>query len=160
MMKNRVYSEKQNFWTWWLVTLFVGLFAWLLYPILLTDKTFASSDWVGLGVLVLVLMLFFVKLHTRIDTEGITIRFFPFVIKRTWTWDMIDRVYIKKYFIVDYGGWGYRVGKNGIAYNTKGNFGLQLILKNGARIMIGTQRPEEVNNIVDTYKKMEHENNH
>jgi len=160
MMKNRVYSEKQNFWTWWLVTLFVGLFAWLLYPILLTDKTFASSDWVGLGVLVLVLMLFFVKLHTRIDTEGITIRFFPFVIKRTWTWDMIDRVYIKKYSIVDYGGWGYRVGKNGIAYNTKGNFGLQLILKNGARIMIGTQRPEEVNNIVDTYKKMEHENNH
>lgn len=160
MMKNRVYSEKQNFWTWWLVTLFIGLFAWLLYPVLLTHKTFVSADWVGLGVLVLVLMLFFVKLHTRIDTEGITIRFFPFVIKKTWTWDMIDRVYIKKYSIVDNGGWGYRVGKNGIAYNTKGNFGLQLILKNGARIMIGTQRPEEVNKIVDTYKKMEHENNH
>lgn len=159
-MKNKVYSEKQSFWTWWLVILFVGLFVWLSYPFLLSDKTFTSEDWVGLGVLILVLMLLFVKLHTRIDKEGITIRFFPFVIKRTWSWDMIDSVYIKKYSIVDYGGWGYRVGKNGIAYNTKGNFGLQLILKNGARIMIGTQRPEEVKDIVHTYKQMEHENTH
>src|SRR5690606_21779687 len=160
MMKNRVYSERQSFWNWWLVILFVGLFVWLSYPFLLSDKTFTSEDWVGLGVLILGLMLLFVKLHTRIEKEGITIRFFPFVMKRTWRWGLLDGVYSKKYSIVDYGGWGYRVGKNGIAYNTKGNFGLQLILKNGARIMIGTQRPEEVKDIVHTYKQMEHENIH
>jgi len=38
----------------------------------------------------------------------------------------------------------FKGGKVGIAYNVKGNMGLQLYLKNGAKILIGTQKPAGV----------------
>jgi len=92
-------------------------------------------------------------LHTKIDEKGISIKFFPFVRKKTWLWEDIDDLYIKEYSITDYGGWGYRVGKNGTAYNTKGKYGLQLLLNNGARVMIGTQNHEELQRIIETFRK-------
>ena len=101
----------------------------------------------------MVLLLFIcVRLSTTIDEHGITIRFFPFVWKKTWQWEQIGEVYVTEYSIADYGGWGYRVSKKGKAYNTKGKHGLQLILKNGARIMVGTQNPNEIKQVVEAYK--------
>jgi hypothetical protein len=44
----------------------------------------------------------------------------------------------------EYGGWGIRYSWNGIAYNTKGNMGLQIVMNTGKRILIGTQKPEEL----------------
>ena len=46
--------------------------------------------------------------------------------------------------IRDYGGWGVRWGAGGIAYNARGNRGVQLVLKTGKRVLIGSQRPEEL----------------
>jgi hypothetical protein len=63
----------------------------------------------------------------------------------------VASIEVRKYSpIKEYGGWGFRYGfKNGKAYNISGNMGLQLILKNGDRILIGTQKPEEL----ETYLK-------
>ena len=55
--------------------------------------------------------------------------------------------------IMDFGGWGYRVswkGK-GTALNVKGNKGIELILKNGKKITIGTQKPEEAMHAINSY---------
>nr|MBP6978828.1 hypothetical protein [Lentimicrobiaceae bacterium] len=48
--------------------------------------------------------------------------------------------------IGEYGGWGYRMGgkKAGVAYNISGNMGLQLELKNGKKILLGTKKPVEM----------------
>jgi hypothetical protein len=55
-------------------------------------------------------------------------------------------------------GWGFRVGPSGIklrlpysrniVYNVAGNKILKLELKNGKKLMIGTQKPLELENIL------------
>jgi hypothetical protein len=46
--------------------------------------------------------------------------------------------------LAEYGGWGVRgFGKNR-ALNVSGNFGLQLVMKDGAKMLIGTQKPQEL----------------
>jgi len=153
-MKNSIYTEKQSFWTWWLGVLFGVVLYMQLEPTFSGEKNLDSSTFIALGIVgaVLLLMLM-VRLRTTIDDHGITIRFFPFVRKKTWEWEQISEVFVTEYSIADYGGWGYRVNSKGKAYNTKGKYGLQLILKNGARIMVGTQNPEVVKQVIEDLKK-------
>ena len=48
------------------------------------------------------------------------------------------------------GGWGIRLWtKYGTVYNTKGNKGLAIELKNGKKFLIGTQKETELNKILD-----------
>ncbi len=45
----------------------------------------------------------------------------------------------------EYGGWGVRwAGKRGTAWNAHGNRGAQLVLCDGKRLLIGSQRAEEL----------------
>lgn len=153
-MKNSVFIEKQSFWTWLLILVFVIIWSILFKDIYQNKWVIDNSSYVGIGILFPLLLFFLVvRLNTQIDEKGISIRFLPFVRNKTWLWEEISEVYITEYSIADYGGWGYRIGKNGIAYNTKGKFGLQLLLKNNSRIMIGTQKPEQIQEIIDIYNK-------
>jgi hypothetical protein len=149
-----MYKERQSFWTWWLIVLFVVIMYVQVQPIYESNWNVDDPDYIGLAILFAVLIFFIlVRLNTTINEQGICIRFIPFVRKKTWLWEQIEDVYIKEYAISDYGGWGYRIGKNGVAYNTKGKYGLQLLLKDGSKVMIGTQNQEEVQHVVDTFKK-------
>lgn len=153
-MKNSVFIEKQSFWTRWLILVLVIIWSILLKDIYQNNWVIDNSSYVGIGILFPVLLFFLVvRLNTQIDEKGISIRFLPFVRNKAWLWEEISEMYITEYSIADYGGWGYRIGKNGIAYNTKGKYGLQLLLKNKSRIMIGTQKPEQIREIIDTNNK-------
>ena len=55
---------------------------------------------------------------------------------------------------MDYGGWGIKYGLKGLAYNISGNFGIQLELKSGSKILIGTQKPDEVKKLLDEIKSI------
>jgi hypothetical protein len=47
--------------------------------------------------------------------------------------------------ILDYGGWGIRAGRNGErVLNARGNRGVRLELADGSKLLIGSQRPEEL----------------
>jgi len=103
-------------------------------------------------------LIFSLKLKTRIDETGIHFRFIPFHFKnKVIPWSTIEKGYIRSYeAISEYGGWGMKGGKlwrksNGVAYNVKGDVGLQLELKNGKKILIGTQRQEEMKRVLQTY---------
>jgi TATA-box binding protein (TBP) (component of TFIID and TFIIIB) len=49
----------------------------------------------------------------------------------------------------EYGGWGLRYSVNhGKAYNVSGNQGVQLFFTNGKKLLIGTQKPEEITAIL------------
>jgi hypothetical protein len=57
----------------------------------------------------------------------------------------VVRAYYRAYSpINEYGGWGIRTGARGKAFNMRGNEGVQLVLRSGQRVLIGSQRPEEL----------------
>jgi len=120
----------------------------------LTEKLSALS---GLIIVLLVVLLFTkLKLKTRIDEKGIYYQFFPFHLSFKFIdWNTISKCKIRNYNpITEYGGWGVKFGlkKKEKAYTTKGNIGLQLVLKNGTKVLIGTQKKEELQRVLDTYQ--------
>lgn len=46
--------------------------------------------------------------------------------------------------LLEYGGWGVRLGPNGWGYMTSGNEGVQLRLRKGLPVLIGSTRPREL----------------
>jgi hypothetical protein len=47
--------------------------------------------------------------------------------------------------ILDYGGWGIRIGRDGErVLNARGDRGVRLELADGTKLLIGSQRPEEL----------------
>ena len=51
------------------------------------------------------------------------------------------------------GGWGIRLFTDyGTVYNTRGNKGLALKLQNGKRLVIGTQREDELKSVIQKLK--------
>lgn len=99
-----------------------------------------------LAVLGLLSLLFFSRLKTTIDKDGVKVILWPLQNKpRFFHWDDIEEVFIRKYRPMDdYGGWGIKHGRKGKAYNISGNMGLQLFLKSGERLLIGTQKHVEL----------------
>ena len=69
----------------------------------------------------------------------------------------MEQCYVRKYSpLREYGGWGVRgsFGKNK-AYNVKGNQGIQIELKKGGKVLVGTQRKTEAQQVIDRYFKKE-----
>ncbi len=97
-------------------------------------------------------------LITKIDEKGIYYRYKPFHKKyRNIKWDEIDKCYIRIYRpMMEYGGYGYRTAfnkKHGKAFNVRGKIGLQLELKNGDKILLGTQKSDELKSFLNKIKK-------
>ncbi|MEJ5166588.1 MAG: DUF6141 family protein [Thermoanaerobaculia bacterium] len=96
-----------------------------------------------------------IKLTTELRTDGIYVKMFPFHFKwQYFPFENIERAELIKYSpLKDYGGWGIRYGKGGKAYNARGNMAVMLYLKNGKKLLIGTQRGEEFIDILKSYLK-------
>lgn len=154
-MKNKeLFQETQSFLSKWAVIGFVmAVVLFFLYKN--EDLSVWSTGVVlgGLAFLSVIGALFSIRLRTRIDTEGIHIDFKPFVWNKIWKWADIEQVKVKKYSLWDYGGWGYRIGKEGLAYTTNGLYGFQVKLKNGKKILVGTQYPEQVQEVLHQIAK-------
>ena len=98
-------------------------------------------------IIFVIFLLWLMKLITEIDKEGITIRFLPFVNKKI-EWSLVDSCTIIDYGFI--GGWGIRLTrKYGTVYNISGSKGLLLSLKNGKKILIGTQQEDELREFLD-----------
>jgi hypothetical protein len=156
-MASEYFTEKQRFrqfWVWALVLGLLGLFVWAFVQQIIfgipwgnnpaSDTGLILFSLIPLGIAVLFLVA---RLETRIDRKGVSFRFIPF--HRTWReidWKMISRAYVRYYKpLSEFGGYGIRLGlKSGKAYNVSGNQGLQIELKNGKKLLIGTRRPEEM----------------
>jgi len=46
--------------------------------------------------------------------------------------------------LAEYGGWGIRGWGKNVALNARGNRGVRLTLQDGRRLLVGSQRPEEL----------------
>lgn len=162
------FKEEQRFNQWWM-WLIISLTSFTVLGLAM-NKIYNSSPseplqsnnlayhWqvlILIGVVALVFLvaygIFTAKLETEIKDRSIYYRFKPFVLsfKKIRAED-IASYQVREYSpIAEYGGWGYRYGfGNGKALNVKGNMGLQLKLKNGKKLLIGTQKPEEMDNVM------------
>jgi hypothetical protein len=86
---------------------------------------------------------------TDVRPDGLVVRFPPFH-RRLIALEDVRSVEAREYSAIkEYGGWGIRhSSKNGTAYNVRGNRGVQLILKNGKRVLIGSQEPDRLANVL------------
>jgi hypothetical protein len=62
----------------------------------------------------------------------------------------VQRVEVVRYRpFADFGGWGIRIGRDGErALNARGDRGVRLFLADGTRLLIGSQRPEELARVI------------
>jgi len=86
-----------------------------------------------------------VRMITEVRTGEVSVRLYPFrptVIGLARVASAECREYSP---LREYGGWGVRVSRrSGRAYNASGNQGVQLVMRDGQRILIGTQLPEQL----------------
>jgi hypothetical protein len=144
-MTTTIFEENQSFRQPWLWALMLATLAVLLVASLLAPGS-QAVPWVVLGVtLAVALLLYSMRLSVQVDAEAVRIRFFP-IWKKTISLVDIVRWEARTYRpILEYGGWGIRYTLNrGWAYNVSGNQGVQLELASGKRILIGSQRAEEL----------------
>ncbi|APZ48188.1 hypothetical protein BW723_16255 [Polaribacter reichenbachii] len=83
-------------------------------------------------------------------------QFFPFHLKlKLIAWQDISKAYVRNYSpISDYGGWGLKGGwssAKGKAINVSGDVGIQLELKTGKKLLIGTNKESEAKRVLATY---------
>jgi hypothetical protein len=153
-----LFEEKQKFtqkWLWIMLLSINGLFSFAFARQIFLDKPLGNNPISDTGltivlVVVLLLTILFLsfRLDTRVQEDGISVRFFPIHWNfRHYKWEDIKSANIRKYAALgEFGGWGirYSFGKSGKAYNMSGSDGLQLQLKNGQKLLIGTQHPETI----------------
>lgn len=160
------FREVQSFRQIWLSLLLGGINLFLLYGLfqqLVMGNPFGNQPASNFGLLLIVLstfaisaMIYLMQLRTRINENGVTISFFPLLVKgRHIPWEDIDELEVRKSVpLAEFGGWGLRYGPNGkIAYTAKGRHGLELHLNHGKRIFIGTQKPAEVKEVIENLEK-------
>lgn len=155
MEKVILFSERQRFNQWWL-WLILLIICGIPFYVFINDVADLTLLVITSIILLLPIAIFiFLRLDTVIKEDGIYVRFFPFHIKFIfYSWGSIANLYIREYSpISEYGGWGIKIGSKskGMAFNTSGNIGLQLEFFDKRKILIGTNRPKEME---EALKKM------
>ncbi|MEQ9442405.1 MAG: hypothetical protein RIG62_25425 [Cyclobacteriaceae bacterium] len=100
--------------------------------------------------MVLALLAYKAHLFTQINENGVHFQLFPFhlTIQRI-TWADIEEMYVRDYdAIAEYGGWGLKYSQQGKAYTISGRYGVQLQLADDQQVLIGTQRPIELEKLI------------
>lgn len=123
-----------------------------------------NNDFSLLMIMILLFLLPFailatIKLETKITENEISIRFYPFHFSfLIFSFENIQSISIRKYSpLIEYGGYGirYKLFKRDKAYNISGNIGIQLLMKDGSNILIGTKKQNELEFLVSKMQNNE-----
>jgi hypothetical protein len=163
-MEKVLFREEQRFNQWWLWLIIIAstLISTVPFMIGIYTQEVLGKPWgnnpgsTGLLVFVLVLDLvimlginwLFLKmsLHVEIREGGLHYKFPPLLVK----WKLISKEEIERFEVrtyrpvTEYGGWGIKGNSRKKAYNVSGNIGLELVLKNGRKVLFGTQKKEAI----------------
>ena len=168
MANEILFTETQRFKQKWLWALLIAMAVFIPGPTALglIKQIFFGQQFSNNGLILLTivnvvlpiipLVLFaYMKMETVIKNDGIYVRFLPFQLKfKYYAWESLSQCYVRQYSPVnEYGGWGLRgFGKNK-ALNVSGNMGIQLETKDEYRMLIGTNKPQEIEEILRTLKQ-------
>ncbi len=145
-MSHLYFHEDQHFRGSWL---WGALFA---SPVVVAIVALAASPRLALDTLVvtatvgllLTAIFSFARLETEVRSDLVIVRFHGLWPTRTIATRDIVEAEPRRYSILDSGGWGVHLGLAGMTYNVSGNEGVALRLRNGDRVLIGSQRAEEL----------------
>ncbi|WP_288423888.1 hypothetical protein [uncultured Spirosoma sp.] len=137
------FTESQRFRQWWLWAIMLGVTALLF--VMFAGVAGLWLSW--LTILLASLLLLSCRLDTRYDQAGIHYRFWPFMRWRTIAWADVSRASVTQY---DFVGYGIRWNFGEWVYNIAGNQGLRIETVAGKRILLGTQRPDELRAFLQT----------
>ena len=156
------FKEIQRFnqrWLWGLLTLIMlvllGVFGYGLFQQLVLGEPWGDRSLSDIGLLLvaasillfsggLIYLFYSLRLITEVRPEGLMIRFYP-LSRKLIPYHRIKACRARTYRpLGEYGGWGIKYGPSGWAYNILGDRGVQLVLDDGKRVLIGSQRAEEL----------------
>ena len=158
-MEKIFYKEEQKFnqaWIWLILLIFVIPFLIIVNQLIKAINA-NSDDYLLLSFVLFILLISSIpiiwiftkmKLTVEIRKDGIWYKFPPLLNK----WKSINKTEIESFEVrkykpvLEYGGWGIKSKFKSKAYNVSGNIGLQLYLKNGRKVLFGTQRQEAIEN--------------
>lgn len=159
-----LFEESQKFRQPWLWVLLITVNLITLYGLV---KQFSYGLPIGSSIipgniiafvitLVFTGVIFISKLKTTMKRDALYIRFYPFHLKtKRYVWEEISQIFVRKYNpIMEYGGWGVRLGMfgKGNALNVSGNMGIQLVFTNKNRLLIGTRKAAEAEAVLAQLK--------
>jgi hypothetical protein len=158
MEKRLLFQEVQKFPLWLRLVIVAGILPMVSVCWFVLTET-ASEHAPGGAFIIFFCLVFMVilpvaiaalflmlKLETQVRRDGLYVRFFPIHIR----YRKFEREVLFEYFsttyspIREYGGWGIRFGAKGKAYNVSGSQGVQLVFKDGKRLLIGSQQPDKL----------------
>jgi len=165
------FREVQGFRQWWLWVLLpatalgtIGLFGYGIYTQIIEGNPWGDRPMSDAGLLTTAIattilvagvaaLILSARLTTEVRSDGLHIRFFPLKWKAI-NFDTIASYEARTYRAIrDYGGYGIRWGRAGKAYIVGGNEGLQLMLNDGRKILIGSRRAGELEAAMRTWKR-------
>jgi hypothetical protein len=161
--KEILFSESQKIkqvWIWLILLGINGLFLIAIIRQIIGGQPFGNNPMSNTGLLVgmsLSILFTIIMANFRLDTlikkDGIYVRFFPFHLRfKKYPWESLTKSYVREYSpITEYGGWGLRYGflGKGKVYSILGNKGLQLECKGKKKLLIGTQKPKELKEVLE-----------
>jgi len=159
MLESLSFKESQKIrhvWIWLALGALSIASLLFFYDIYFYSFTETTSDYIiniflpSIPFLIIILLLI-IRLETEVNQSGIYYQYFPFHLKkRKIEWSEIERAYVRQYRpIKEYGGYGIRgITKKNRAYSVSGKFGLQILFKNKNRLLIGTQKSIELEEVI------------
>ena len=155
-----IYHEEQNF-AWWVYAAMLGLLLFGLgafrsqrevlkeaVPAVRNLRSLELPLYVLVGIgLPSVMVVGVLHLTTEVSPGECRVWFgwLP-TYRRSFVLSQVERVEIVQYHAIrDHGFWGIRRGRDGeLVYSARGNRAVRLTMTDGTRVLIGTQRPEDL----------------
>ncbi len=107
-------------------------------PVLLAGKVTLAA---AVAALLTLLALLFGSLTVEVDARHLRLRFGPGLVRASWEVARIEEVVAVR--TRWWHGWGIHLGFHGWLYNVSGFDAVELRLRGGKRVRIGTDRPDE-----------------
>lgn len=144
-----LFEETQQFRQWFIYVVNVALIFVSIFVAIDIDKgkVVFPMIFIPISLLLLVVFLWIQKLEMTITDEYIEYSFFPLIGKRRVEWKDVQSAQMISY------GWlmGYGIRftlSNGTMYNVGGSKAMQIQTKAGKKFAIGTQKPEELDEVL------------
>jgi hypothetical protein len=136
------YKEQQTGWLLIVPASIMFLFLTSLYAFQLGDRPMSMwSYFLAMGILALMLALMY-RMETDVSDVHVAVRFGIGLIKRVIPVESIQSVTVVTN--AWYYGWGIRLIPHGWLYNISGTKGIEMQLKSGRVVRIGSANPEEL----------------
>jgi hypothetical protein len=147
--------QRPRHWYYWAFLAFLILVTWSMAILqLLLGITVGSNPASDLEMVIILVLagvafpafLLSVELVVEVRADGLFVRFRPFHFRfiNIPLDEVIDVQTVTYSPLGDFGGWGIRYGKDAKAYTINGNRGIRLFRMDGHDLVIGSQRPEEM----------------